>query len=348
MNRPALAAAAALAVLATGCGGGEGKTLPPSTYAPSVPMHARQRGDAGTTTTTTVVPKSTSVVIHPLFTVHGNGSVTGGVGEETVSAEPASDKSVRVDFSENEVSGEGDQSRAASWSAVTVATLLTGAPLEGRYRFEINGSVDGPSAGALETVAVLSLMRGEPLKPGITMTGTINPDGTVGPVGGIPEKVKGASQNGIKTMLVPAGQRNAESSASGSMVDVVEEGRTVGVEVREVKDVYEAYEAFTGHPLPRLASQGDIQLDEKSYDRLKAKANAALARFDQAQSKLTALDPTMKELVAKTGLADQASQAAERALNLQDQGLQAGAFQYASQAAMLEDTAAATADALQV
>ena len=46
---------------------------------------------------------------------------------------------LRVDFSEDDVFGLGDQSRAASWSAVTVATLLSGAPLEGRYQFQISG-----------------------------------------------------------------------------------------------------------------------------------------------------------------------------------------------------------------
>ena len=84
-------------------------------------------------------------------------------GKEVITMAPADDGSLRVDFSEDEVAGLGDQSRAASWSAVTVATLLTGAPLEGRYRFEITGPIDGPSAGALKTVAVLSLMRGDTL-----------------------------------------------------------------------------------------------------------------------------------------------------------------------------------------
>ena len=41
----------------------------------------------------------------------------------------------------------------------------------------------------------------------ITMTGTINPDGTVGPVGGIPEKIAGTAKAGYKRILIPAGQR---------------------------------------------------------------------------------------------------------------------------------------------
>ena len=47
----------------------------------------------------------------------------------------------------------------------------------------------------------------------------------------------------------------------------------------------------------------------------------------------------------QTGLPDQAVAAAQRAQNLETQGLQAGAFQSASQAAVLADATVATADA---
>ena len=42
------------------------------------------------------------------------------------------------------------------------------------------------------------------------MTGTINPDGTVGPVGGIPYKVDGRERKPRRrVMLIPTGQRNS-------------------------------------------------------------------------------------------------------------------------------------------
>jgi hypothetical protein len=89
------------------------------------------------TPSTTTAPAPTTVTIHPLFVRTGAGTADGDVGQEIVTMEPTADHSLRVDFSEDEVAGLGDQSRAASWNAVTVATLLTGAPLEGRYRFEV-------------------------------------------------------------------------------------------------------------------------------------------------------------------------------------------------------------------
>jgi len=338
-------AAAAVAVLATACSGGGDKSVATT----QTPTSAAVTTTASTAPSTTEAPTATTVTIHPLFVRSGGGGpASGGVGQEVVTMAPVDDGSLRVDFSEDEVAGLGDQSRAASWSAVTVATLLTGAPLEGRYSFEITGQIDGPSAGALKTVGVLSLMRGDTLDSDMTMTGTINPDGTVGPVGGIPQKIQGAAAEGIETVLIPAGQRNSESEDDGSLVDVVDEGRRLGVEVREVRDVYEAYQAFTGEELPRLPDSSNVSLDEKAYDRLKAKADAALARFNEASGRFGGLDPTIQNLLVETGLPDEAVAAAQRARNLEVQGLQAGAFQAASQAAVLANATVATADAVQV
>ena len=100
------------------------------------------------------------------------------------------------------------------------------------------------------TIGVLSLLRGDKLEPDITMTGTINPDGTIGPVGGIPYKIDGVVAAHKTRMLIPTGQRNSANDA-GKLVDVVAAGQRKGITVTEVGDVYDAYKAFTGKDLPR-------------------------------------------------------------------------------------------------
>jgi uncharacterized protein len=338
-----VAAALPFALLATACGGGSDDAKTTTTIAaPTTVATTQAPTTVAPASTTTTEPKVSEVTIHPLF-VQGD---TGGVGEETISVQPAADGNLRVDFSEDEVGGLGDQSRAASWSAVTVATLLSGAPLEGDYRFSITGAIDGPSAGALMTVGVLSLMNDTKLDPSITMTGTINPDGTVGPVGGIPEKVLGAADEGVKTVLIPVGQRNASSEATGELVDVVDLGRRNGVEVREVKDVYEAYHAFTGEDLPRLSAAGSTNLDETAYTRLKAEADSFLAQFNQSASSFASLDPSVQDLLAD--LLNEAQTQADRAADLQRQGLQAGAFSAAAQAAAMGAAASTAGEATQI
>ncbi len=332
-----------LALIAAACGGSDNDVTTDTTTATTTATTASPRTTVGSPTpTSTIPPKATEVTIRPLFTRGDEG----GVGTEVVRLGPSPDGSLRVDFSEDEVSGLGDQSRAASWSAVTVATLLSGAPLEGRYEFEISGPIDGPSAGALKTVAVLSLLRGEALDADVTMTGTVNPDGTVGPVGGIPEKVLGAAEEGIETVLIPVGQRNSISKATGELVDVVDLGRREGVEVVEVTDVYQAYTELTGEALPRLEAGNDTKLDAKAYDRLKAQADAFLASFNQSAGVFASLDPTIQEML--TDLAVEAQAQADRSADLARQGLQAGAFSAATQAAALADAAAVSGQAVQI
>ena len=69
--------------------------------------------------------------------------------------------------------------------------------------------MDGPSAGAAMTLllaAELGAGGNTELKQDVLITGTINPDGTIGPVGGVPEKALAAGQHGAKLFLVPSGQ----------------------------------------------------------------------------------------------------------------------------------------------
>ena len=75
------------------------------------------------------------------------------------------------------------------------------------YTIKSNATlVGGPSAGASLTVATIAALENKKIKPDIVMTGTINPDGTIGQVGGILEKARAAKEVGAKVFLVPKGQ----------------------------------------------------------------------------------------------------------------------------------------------
>ncbi len=63
---------------------------------------------------------------------------------------------------------------------------------------------DGPSAGVAMVTALVSLLTGRPMRPGVAMTGEITLSGLVLPVGGIKEKVLGARRAGIKEVILPA------------------------------------------------------------------------------------------------------------------------------------------------
>src|SRR3989338_167888 len=67
--------------------------------------------------------------------------------------------------------------------------------------------IAGPSAGSAITLLTLSLLDGFKLDESISITGTINSGGIIGPVGGIKEKIDAAKEAGLRKVLIPEGER---------------------------------------------------------------------------------------------------------------------------------------------
>ncbi len=284
-----------------------------------------------------------SVHVDALFFRSGNPP-SGGSNGATIRMRTGGSE-FRVGFTEDEVAGTGDQWRAAGWNAATVATLITGSPLTGvEITYDVEGLIDGPSAGGLLTVGVLSLLRGDKLKKNVIMTGTINPDGTIGPVGGIPYKIQGAIDKKKTVMLIPDGQRNS-ADFDGNLIDMVDLGNENNIDVIEVADIYEAYKEFTGKDLPR-AQGGDTELSPKAYDALESLTQGWLAEADSSAGAYAALDPTIQEGVSETFF--QASDAYDAAIAFRNDGVQAGAYNKALEAAAFANAAAKTGQALQI
>jgi ATP-dependent Lon protease len=67
---------------------------------------------------------------------------------------------------------------------------------------------DGPSAGVAMFTSLVSLLTGKTVASDVAMTGEVSLRGLVLPVGGIKEKVIAAHRAGIRTVLLPARNRN--------------------------------------------------------------------------------------------------------------------------------------------
>lgn len=98
---------------------------------------------------------------------------------------------------------------------------------------------DGPSAGCAYVTALMSLALGQRVAPGLAMTGEVTITGQVLPVGGIKEKLMGALRAGLRTVLLPEGNRGDVEEAPAE----VREGLDVQF-VSHYRDVLKA--AFPG------------------------------------------------------------------------------------------------------
>ncbi|MCW2716015.1 MAG: Lon-like protease with domain [Frankiales bacterium] len=127
-----------------------------------------------------------------------------------VSAKKVGD-AVRVSFVRAGVEGSVDIVTGPSGDAGTPRPVIGVSPSEKRVDlpFDVTISlqeVGGPSAGLMFALGILDKLDEPSLTAGkyIAGTGEITADGTVGPIGGIPQKLVAAKAKGAVAFLVPA------------------------------------------------------------------------------------------------------------------------------------------------
>lgn len=72
--------------------------------------------------------------------------------------------------------------------------------------------IGGPSAGAAFAIATLAELTNEKLDEEISITGTINSGGLIGPVGGLKEKIEAARSINLTAVLIAKGSRFVENT----------------------------------------------------------------------------------------------------------------------------------------
>jgi PDZ domain-containing protein len=85
------------------------------------------------------------------------------------------------------------------------------------------GAIGGPSAGLAFTLATIDVLTPGELTGGapVAVTGTIDSEGNVGPVGGVAQKTEAVKRAGSKVFLVPAAEYAEAKKAAGKDLRVL-------------------------------------------------------------------------------------------------------------------------------
>ena len=210
----------------------------------------------GTSSPNAITPRT---ITFPVLWAGSNpdGTPAAGIEPATIAVGTEGDAGFTVNLEDIKAKQAGPSWQAATASAATVGTLVTGVDQSAvDLTYDITGAIDGPSGGGALTVATMAAITGATVKPKIAMTGTIAPDGTIGTVAQVPAKVRAAKKAGYRTVLVPFGNRTEFDPSVGREVNLIAYGKSLGMDVRVVKDIAQAYYEFTGKtvvPQPRVA-----------------------------------------------------------------------------------------------
>ena len=166
-----------------------------------------------------------------------------------------------VGIMETTASGAGDQWLTTLWQSAFVATQATDSSLlDFEFTLRVGGGIDGPSAGLLTASTLTALIRGKKVLPHTTMTGSVNPDGSAGPVEDVLSRLRAAATAGVKRFGFPLGGRQ-QVDASGEVTDLLIEGKKLGVEVKELSGLDDAYVFLTGEVLGRPVAVGESDME---------------------------------------------------------------------------------------
>lgn len=131
--------------------------------------------------------------------------------------------------------GVNDDDRSHGYLGVAVSTADE--KVDTKFDIDLDsGSVIGPSAGLAWTLGVIDRLSPGDLTHGrrVAVTGTISEDGSVGPIGGIAQKVVGAKDAGATLFLYPASTPKSDVKRMKSLAD--------GIVLKPVATVEDALE----------------------------------------------------------------------------------------------------------
>jgi len=139
---------------------------------------------------------------------------------------------------------------------------------------QLYGMIEGDSATCAELYALLSAISGVPIRQGIAVTGSMDQNGAVQPIGGVNEKIEGffdlcrmRGLDGSQGVLIPSRNRR-HLVLKDEVVQAVREGT---FRILEIDRVEEGVEALMGMPAGETGPEGEYPpgtLYRKVADRI--------------------------------------------------------------------------------
>ncbi|BCS90838.1 MAG: lon protease [Candidatus Micrarchaeota archaeon] len=143
----------------------------------------------------------------------------------------------------------GSSTYNASKTAVYVASRFLGVNPDA-YNFtyiiyDNNSTVSGPSIGAAFTILAISALSHKPFRINFSVTGTIEPNGSIGLIGGVYDKASAVKSNGIDIFFVPYASNRSFEYELYYLVS-----RTFGIKLIELPNISVAYNILiNGSPI---------------------------------------------------------------------------------------------------
>lgn len=191
----------------------------------------------------------------PVLLVSKVGGVSTGHAASiklTVRRRAGNKEPLSLAVAETTPSGAGSQIRASLWQATMVAALSREDDLAGtELTFSVAGDIDGPSAGGVCCLAILSALDGRSPPADFAFTGSILPDGTIGRVGGIVQKIQAAKRAGARRILAPAYLNIDYDLNTGKPIDIRQLCDSLELQYLPVVNIDEAYQQIYRLPLSK-------------------------------------------------------------------------------------------------
>ncbi len=237
----------------------------------------------------------------------------------TVSAEPGDGRIFVDTFPLTEINTQGSARLAAEAAAAVAAVDLSEIDIHVVIRSD-SPVIGGPSAGGAMSVAILASLLNRTTDPKVVMTGTINPDGSVGPIGGVLQKAEAAHSVYAERFLVPIGQTvSTKNPSSMETIDVAKYAEeNLDLILTEVHDIREAAKWMIGVDIQTPAGGKEIDLEEfnqimreasqemvesatELVDKARGEFESATLAFDERDHVKQYLDDSVQKLDDATG-----------------------------------------------